>query len=70
MMLVLSRRIGEELVIDGDIRVIVASVNGSTVRLGIAAPPIVSIVRRELIGNADEPASDPAERSGTIARMS
>jgi carbon storage regulator len=49
-MLVLSRRIGEELVIDGNIRVMVVAVKGNTVRLGIAAPPIVHVVRSELVG--------------------
>lgn len=48
-MLVLSRRIGEELVIDGDIRVTVVEVRGSVVRLGISAPKSVSVLRKEIV---------------------
>jgi carbon storage regulator len=47
-MLVLARRIGEEIVIDGDIRLTVVSVRGKTVRLGIAAPPSVPVDREEI----------------------
>lgn len=52
-MLVLSRKIGEEVVIHTDIRVRILAVNGSQVRLGISAPDGVSIWRAELI--ADDP---------------
>ncbi len=47
-MLVLTRKINEEIVIDGDIRVTVVSVQGDKVRLGIAAPPSVRIDRQEV----------------------
>ena len=47
-MLVLTRRSGEEIVIDGDIRVIVVAVKGDKVRLGITAPPSVSVDRSEV----------------------
>ncbi len=47
-MLVLTRRIDEQIIIDGDIRVTVLSVQGDKVRLGIAAPPSVRIDRQEV----------------------
>ena len=47
-MLVLSRRIGEEIVIDECIRVVVVAVQGDRVRLGIAAPPQVRVDRQEV----------------------
>lgn len=47
-MLVLSRRVGEEIVIDGAIRVTIIAVNGDRVRLGIAAPPAVAVARKEI----------------------
>jgi carbon storage regulator len=47
-MLVLSRRIGEQIVIDNDIIVTVAAVQGSRVRIGITAPDRVRIDREEL----------------------
>jgi carbon storage regulator len=47
-MLVLSRRIGEEIVIDEDIRVVVVAVHGNWVRLGICAPATVRVDRKEV----------------------
>lgn len=47
-MLVLSRRLGEEIVIGGDILVKVVAVNGDKVRLGITAPTEVPVDRREV----------------------
>jgi carbon storage regulator len=50
-MLVLTRRIGEELLIAGNIRIRVIAVKGNQVRLGITAPSSVSVVRTELLGS-------------------
>lgn len=47
-MLVLTRRIGEEIILDGDIIITVVGVKGSAVRLGITAPPSVRVLRREM----------------------
>jgi carbon storage regulator len=47
-MLVLSRKIGEQIVIDGCIRVTIVEVKGNKVRLGLEAPPHVSIDREEI----------------------
>jgi carbon storage regulator len=47
-MLVLTRRVGEEIVINGNIRVIVTSVKGDQVRLGIIAPASVPVDRKEV----------------------
>jgi len=47
-MLVLTRRVGEEIVIDNNIRVMVVSVQGERVRLGIAAPPYIAVDREEI----------------------
>jgi carbon storage regulator len=51
MMLVLSRRIGERVVIDRDIHVTVVALDGRRVFLGIEAPEAVPILRSELIEN-------------------
>lgn len=58
-MLVLARRIGEEIVIDGDIRVTVVGVRGSQVRLGVVAPPSVRVLRQEVANRATDPADAP-----------
>jgi carbon storage regulator len=47
-MLVLSRRVGEEIVIDNEIRIMVVSIRGGTVRLGISAPPSIPVDREEV----------------------
>jgi carbon storage regulator len=47
-MLVLTRRTGEEIVIDGRIHIIVAEVRGERVRLGITAPQDVRVARAEI----------------------
>jgi carbon storage regulator len=48
-MLILSRRPGESLVLDGGIRIDILSSDGRTVRLGIEAPPDVRILRAEIV---------------------
>src|SRR5262249_39217813 len=47
-MLVLTRRIGEEIVIDKQIRVVVTEIEGCRVRLGIRAPDTVRVDRLEV----------------------
>lgn len=47
-MLMLSRNIGQSIIIGGNIRVAVAHVNGSQVRLGIDAPQGVVVDREEI----------------------
>lgn len=48
-MLVLSRKIGETLKIGDDIEIQILDVNRGQVRIGIAAPKQVNIVRSELL---------------------
>jgi carbon storage regulator len=47
-MLVLSRRLGETLIIGDDVKVTVLGISGNQVRLGIAAPKEVSVHREEI----------------------
>jgi carbon storage regulator len=47
-MLILSRKIGETLIIDGEIKVIVLDTKGNQVRLGIIAPKEVVVNREEI----------------------
>ncbi len=47
-MLVLSRKVGEEIVIDGNIRVVINRVAGDRVTLAFSAPSDVRILRAEL----------------------
>lgn len=47
-MLVLSRRVGEEIVINGNIRITVVAVKGDRVRVGVEAPKDVVVDRAEV----------------------
>ena len=60
-MLVLSRKIGEKLVIGDNITVVVSRLAGNRVTLGIEAPADVRIVRGELHFELEE--SAPAVRT-------
>jgi carbon storage regulator len=62
-MLVLTRKVGEQICVPQfDIVLTVLEVNGRRVRLGIAAPENISVVRREL--------RDPALQRGANAVVS
>jgi carbon storage regulator len=52
--LVLGRRVGESIVISGDITVTVLEVRGEMVRVGIDAPRSVAVQRAELLRELEE----------------
>ena len=62
-MLVLSRSLGEEIVIDGNVRVKVVEVRGNRVRLAVCAPRDVPIRRSELeiAARTYDPSEEAAE---------
>lgn len=47
-MLVLSRKVGEKIIIAGNITLTVVEVKGSKIKLGIDAPPDVPVHREEI----------------------
>lgn len=47
-MLILTRRVGETIIIDDDIRVTVLATKGNQLRLGIEAPANIEIHREEI----------------------
>ena len=63
-MLVLTRKIGEAIVIDEDVKITVVQVKGKQVRLGIEAPKETKIHREEIY-NAIQ-----AENKAAIQSMS
>ena len=48
-MLVLRRKVGERIILDGVISISVLAVEGERVKIGINAPAAVAIVREELL---------------------
>jgi carbon storage regulator len=63
-MLVLTRKIGESIVIDGCITVTITDVSGNKVRLGISAPPEVPVDREEVHRRLCEFSNNPHELIG------
>ena len=65
-MLILTRRVGETVMIGEDITVTVLGVNGNQVRVGVNAPRDVAVHRDEIFErikreeSGDEPAAAPA----------
>ncbi len=63
-MLVLSRRVGESLVIGDNVTVTVLEVRGDVVRIGIDAPRSVAVNRAELLAELEarnQAAASPSE---------
>jgi carbon storage regulator len=67
-MLILTRRVGETLVIGDDVTVTVLGVRGNQVRLGVNAPKEVAVHREEIyqriqmeIGGENAPVSGDSE---------
>jgi carbon storage regulator len=56
-MLILRRRIGERIVIDGRIEVTVLHIRGGKVRLGFNAPRTVRVLREEVLRPSTEDGS-------------
>jgi carbon storage regulator len=64
-MLVLTRKVGERIRVGDDVVITVVRINGQAVRLGVEAPPHLTIARSELaqrglLENAAESAEEPA----------
>jgi carbon storage regulator CsrA len=63
-MLILRRKIGERIVIDGRIEVTVLHIRGGKVRLGFDAPRDVRVLREEILRGA-LPLGAPVDATAT-----
>ena len=53
-MLVLRRKVGQQIIIAGNIRITVFALQGQQVKIGIEAPADVPIVRAELASQSEQ----------------
>jgi carbon storage regulator len=62
-MLILTRRVGESVVIGDDIGVTILGVKGNQVRIGVTAPKDVTVHRQEIYERikSEQEAQPPAE---------
>ena len=66
-MLVLSRKIGQRILIGDDIVITVVRVSGDKCRIGIDAPKVVPIVREELVLAAQLTAGTESEKETDVS---
>jgi len=62
-MLVLSRKVGERILIGDQVAITVVRINATTVRLGIDAPSKLVVIREELAERASEHAAGAPGKS-------
>mgnify|MGYP001368768166 FL=1 len=61
-MLILTRRVGEALMVGDDTKIVVLGVKGSQIRLGINAPKDVKVHREEIYEKINEASSETATK--------
>jgi len=64
-MLILTRRVGETVMIGNDITVTVLGVKGNQVRIGVNAPKDVAVHREEIYERIRREDADPSQQQPT-----
>ena len=57
-MLILTRRVGESLMIGDDVTITVLGVKGNQVRIGVKAPKEVAVHREEILNRIEEASAE------------
>ncbi len=65
-MLVLRRKVGESIILAGVINISVLAVEGERVKIGISAPPDVTIVREELLHLNNSEVAQPLHQNTPV----
>ena len=64
-MLILTRRVGESLMIGDDVTITVLGVKGNQVRIGVKAPKEVAVHREEILNRIEEASAEPEPKSSS-----
>ncbi len=61
-MLILTRRVGESLMIGDDVTITVLGVKGNQVRIGVKAPKEVAVHREEILNRIEEASAESEQK--------
>lgn len=65
-MLILTRRVGETLMVGDEVTITVLGVKGNQVRIGVNAPKDVAVHREEIYQRIQQEQGSPEDASGNV----
>ena len=68
-MLALSRKVGESIIIDNDIEIVVLDIKGEQIKIGINAQKTVPIYRKEVYEQIQEANKEAVESNTTLEEL-